>query len=376
MAILIVDDEESTRLTIRDFLHLIGHKMVFEASNGAEALQLIDKRPDRIKMILSDWEMPVLDGLGFARELARRPLLNSAPFLLITSDLPESTLNEFQKSYSRMDGHLIKPFRAPVLENALSEAYAHRCGTRELAVFLGREIPRNLVQALRSRTGFASRILHIRNVEECQKALSHPEQLWALLIIDPAQLDPGVFSLLSGFKRTPPGLDALTILVTHSSHEIPPIRDWVDLAGDESWNTDAWGVLIQSAQVRSESLWSIKLWVKRTKAAIYNKKWSPALKSIQQALKLDPSNPTALAIQGDILRAKGDTRKAIVAYQSSLTANPYMPHSYIQLMRIFSMNNSPALQDIASQAARFCPHNEDVLAEVKKITGKAPIPKE
>src|SRR3954468_15904519 len=111
MAILIVDDEPNTREALRTLLESMGRKPVLEAKDGQEGLKMLDAEKSRIEMIVADWEMPYMDGLTLLKHVATRPFADLAPFLLITSDLPKSTIQEFQKEVGRLDAYLIKPFR-------------------------------------------------------------------------------------------------------------------------------------------------------------------------------------------------------------------------------------------------------------------------
>lgn len=69
MNVLIVDDSRAMRMIVRRTLRQAGFDKlkVAEAENGKEALQRIkEKKPD---LILSDWNMPELDGMGLLRTL-------------------------------------------------------------------------------------------------------------------------------------------------------------------------------------------------------------------------------------------------------------------------------------------------------------------
>jgi two-component system, cell cycle sensor histidine kinase and response regulator CckA len=70
--VLVVEDEDALRATIRRLLQGAGYT-VLEAPNGARALQLLeDSAHRRISLVLTDLRMPVMDGRQLASALARR----------------------------------------------------------------------------------------------------------------------------------------------------------------------------------------------------------------------------------------------------------------------------------------------------------------
>jgi len=79
--VLLVDDEESLRLTTADVLHELGYK-VFTASNGEDALSQYLEHQDHIDLILSDIVMPGIGGLELAREI--RKMNEQVPIILAT----------------------------------------------------------------------------------------------------------------------------------------------------------------------------------------------------------------------------------------------------------------------------------------------------
>jgi CheY-like chemotaxis protein len=102
--VLVVDDEWA----IADWLHaLLGDEGydVLVASNGKQALELL--RRQKADLIVSDFMMPILDGPGLLRELAKSPGLSGIP-VIVMSSLQETAVRE------RCDGYkafLRKPFR-------------------------------------------------------------------------------------------------------------------------------------------------------------------------------------------------------------------------------------------------------------------------
>jgi DNA-binding NtrC family response regulator len=78
--ILIVDDEENTRLGLFKLLSQEGYQ-VESAANGMEALELLRRR--RVNLVISDINMPDMNGIGFLREVSRR--FPSTSVIMITA---------------------------------------------------------------------------------------------------------------------------------------------------------------------------------------------------------------------------------------------------------------------------------------------------
>ena len=85
--LLVVDDSLTTRTLERSILQTAGYDVVV-ASDGVEALQLL--RSQSIDLVVSDIEMPRLDGFALTTEIRRDERLRQTPVVLVTSlDAPE-----------------------------------------------------------------------------------------------------------------------------------------------------------------------------------------------------------------------------------------------------------------------------------------------
>ena len=104
---LIVDDSSVMRKIVERSLRQAGLDLaVTEAGNGAEALGLLDANP--VDLILSDINMPVMDGLEFVRQLQTVDKLRSIPVVMITTEGSES--NVVQALSLGAKGYIRKPF--------------------------------------------------------------------------------------------------------------------------------------------------------------------------------------------------------------------------------------------------------------------------
>ena len=108
LRVLIVDDSSVMRKIVERSLRQAGIEIgeVAEASNGAEALAEVHKAP--FDLILSDINMPAMDGLEFLRNLANIESAKGVPVVMITTEGSEARVVEALSSGAR--GYIRKPF--------------------------------------------------------------------------------------------------------------------------------------------------------------------------------------------------------------------------------------------------------------------------
>jgi response regulator NasT len=126
---VIAEDEQLTRTIIRARLEKLGHTVLAEAGDGAQAVEAArTHKPDAIIM---DIKMPVMDGI----EAARRILTENPCAILFLSSFNEQELVE-QASETGALAYLMKPFRkedlAPALEMAVRRFRQIRSQTKEI----------------------------------------------------------------------------------------------------------------------------------------------------------------------------------------------------------------------------------------------------
>jgi CheY-like chemotaxis protein len=112
--VLLVEDEESLRLVLRDLLEREGYTIV-EAADGVQALEAIDRHdPDAIVL---DLNLPRLDGYGVLTHLRARPATAALPVLVLTAKGDED--NEVRVFESGANDFITKPFRPRALSARL-----------------------------------------------------------------------------------------------------------------------------------------------------------------------------------------------------------------------------------------------------------------
>jgi two-component system chemotaxis response regulator CheY len=113
---LIVDDSRTIRLILKRFLVEMGYD-VCEAANGREALAAIETEQDKVSLVLTDWNMPEMDGLEFVKRLRKNPELASLRVVMVTTE------TELDHMVLALDAganeYVMKPFTKDILKEKL-----------------------------------------------------------------------------------------------------------------------------------------------------------------------------------------------------------------------------------------------------------------
>lgn len=111
---LVVDDSPSMRALVTQVLHACGFATV-EAENGADALP---KLGPSIDLVISDVNMPVMDGVTFVQRLRAVPAMKSTPVLMLTTEVGQAMKDRARQAGAT--GWLTKPFAPDQLRAVLN----------------------------------------------------------------------------------------------------------------------------------------------------------------------------------------------------------------------------------------------------------------
>ncbi len=114
--ILIVDDSTSFRQVVSIALKGAGYS-VLEACDGRDALGKLDGR--KINLIVSDVNMPNMDGISFVKAAKQLPAYKFTPVIMLTTEAGEDKKSEGKAAGVR--AWVVKPFQPPVLLDAVSK---------------------------------------------------------------------------------------------------------------------------------------------------------------------------------------------------------------------------------------------------------------
>jgi two-component system chemotaxis response regulator CheY len=123
MKFLVVDDSVTMRRIIVNSLQRIGYEQTVEAGDGQEALGLFDSS---IQFIITDWNMPNMSGIDFARALRARPDGKNIPILMVTTrSVREDILAAVEAG---VNNYILKPFTPPVLKEKIDQVLTVAAG--------------------------------------------------------------------------------------------------------------------------------------------------------------------------------------------------------------------------------------------------------
>lgn len=115
LRVLVVDDMSTSRGLITQALDSIGIGSVTTAADGASALESVANSP--VHLVISDFNMPGMDGLELLKELRQGSRTSGVGFLLITGRADSSIIERGRNL--RMNNYIAKPFQPMDLKIAI-----------------------------------------------------------------------------------------------------------------------------------------------------------------------------------------------------------------------------------------------------------------
>ncbi|HAT49901.1 MAG: response regulator [Nitrospirae bacterium] len=121
MRVLIVDDSSVMRKIVSRGLRQAGFKIddILEAGDGQQAMNILAKDAN-FGLILSDWNMPVMDGLNLVKSVrASTGAAKTIPIVMVTTEGGESKVQAAVEAGA--NGHIKKPFTPETLKDTLGK---------------------------------------------------------------------------------------------------------------------------------------------------------------------------------------------------------------------------------------------------------------
>ena len=116
---LVVDDFSTMRRIVRNLLKELGFMNVEEAEDGADALAKLQS--SAYDFVITDWNMPNMDGLELLKNIRSDAGLATLPVLMVTAEAKKE--NIIAAAQSGASGYVVKPFTAAILEEKLNKIF-------------------------------------------------------------------------------------------------------------------------------------------------------------------------------------------------------------------------------------------------------------
>lgn len=256
--VLVVEDILSARETVIHLLRALGFSQFCEAENGEDALECLKMNPS-IGLILSDWNMPRLNGLGLLRSVRDCESLKNIPFVFLTS---KSEIEDVALASDHgVSGYLVKPVTIRALSEALTKVF-ERSFEEEF------EILRVEIDTLCDSGDFYRAKEIVLNFQE--KHSAHAPRI--------------LYELSRIYMR---------------------FQDYI--GADEIVNS-----LLQTQPLFAKG------WEMKAKVLSWQGEWEFAIKSIEKAITISPNNADYYILKGSICLHKGDFYEAKKSFMTSL----------------------------------------------------------
>ena len=116
---LVVDDQMTMRSLVRTSLQQLGVREIREAADGEIALREIVTKPAHL--IISDYNMPNLDGLGLLRAVRAHPPISKTAFIMLTGRADRELVQRAMQF--GVNNYIMKPFSPTSLRGKIEEVF-------------------------------------------------------------------------------------------------------------------------------------------------------------------------------------------------------------------------------------------------------------
>jgi len=102
---------------VRKILKDLQFKEIIEAENGVQALRLL--KSNKVDLIVSDWNMPTMNGLALLKRVRADERLKGVPFLMVTAETQRENIIEALQA--KVSNYVVKPFSPAVFAEKLAK---------------------------------------------------------------------------------------------------------------------------------------------------------------------------------------------------------------------------------------------------------------
>ena len=119
LSCLVVDDQQTMRSLIRTGLQQLGFRTIHEAADGEDGLRhMLTKQ---VQLVISDYNMPKLDGLGLLRAIRAHPPIQKTAFVMLTGRADKELVQRAVQF--GVNNYLVKPFTVAQLKEKVEGVF-------------------------------------------------------------------------------------------------------------------------------------------------------------------------------------------------------------------------------------------------------------
>ena len=119
MKILVVDDFSTMRRIIKNLLRDLGFNNTEDADDGSTALPML--QTGDFDFLVTDWNMPGMQGIDLLKAVRQDPSLSSLPVLMVTAESKKDQIVE--AAQTGVNGYIVKPFTAQILNEKIEKIF-------------------------------------------------------------------------------------------------------------------------------------------------------------------------------------------------------------------------------------------------------------
>jgi len=119
MKILVVDDFSTMRRIIKNLLRDLGFVNMDEADDGATALPML--KSGRYDFLITDWNMPIMEGIELLKRIRADTELADLPVLMVTAEARREQI--VLAAEAGVNGYIVKPFTAQTLDQKIAKIF-------------------------------------------------------------------------------------------------------------------------------------------------------------------------------------------------------------------------------------------------------------
>ena len=337
---LVVDDDANSLATMVEYLQQLGFAKITSAKDGAEAARKLEMDPT-INFIISDWEMPLMNGLSLLQRVRSLPDRAGIPFLIATSPVSQEQEKVVLAAENMVNAYVIKPFRMQTFKDKIDRLMELAASGRDKIVLVvdDDDDARAMVVEYLKQLGFVNVTQH-KDGKAGLEWLGNNAAKVGMIISDWEMPQMNGIELLKACKSDKVLSEIPFLMITsQSSMERMKVMQAARANVDDYLLKPFTGqdlkkrvnIVLERARSRSKIALIVVEAIGHMDASRYQK----AKELFETAFKVDPENDVVLRGLGDSVQKTKGVEASIPYYRKAVEANPINPKGYLKLAQAY-----------------------------------------